>query len=139
MKTYETKRQCLIAVISTAAILCGAAAQAAQSFVNVADFVAADGKADAADGIQRLIETIQSFHNIVGVMHGTRAGKPSKSLYPVLNCICMKDTATGYMSRRRTSTAGYWNSWYVRNEKVRELFFTLPDTFCEQIFYLPVY
>ena len=36
-------------------------------------------------GIQRLIETIQSFHNIVGVMHGTRAGKPSKSLYPVLN------------------------------------------------------
>lgn len=36
-------------------------------------------------GIQRLIETIQSFHNIVGVMHGTRAGKASKSLYPVLN------------------------------------------------------
>jgi len=56
MKTYETKRQCLIAVISTAAILCGAAAQAVQGFVNVADFVAADGKADAADGIQRLIE-----------------------------------------------------------------------------------
>ena len=36
-------------------------------------------------GIQRLIETVQSFHNIVGIMHGTRGGKPSKSLYPVLN------------------------------------------------------
>ena len=56
MKTYETKRQCLIAVISTAAILCGAAAQAVQGFVNVADFVAADGKADVSDAIQRLIE-----------------------------------------------------------------------------------
>ncbi len=56
MKTYETKRQCLIAVISTAAILCGAAAQAVQGFVNVADFVAADGKTDDADAIQRLID-----------------------------------------------------------------------------------
>ncbi len=35
--------------------------------------------------IQRLIDTVQSFHNIVGVMHGTRNNKPSQSLYPVLN------------------------------------------------------
>ena len=35
--------------------------------------------------IQRIIGTIQSFHTIVGVMHGTRNGKPSQSLYPVLN------------------------------------------------------
>lgn len=56
MKTCETKRQCLIAVISTAAILCGASAQAVQGFINVTDFVAADGKADVSDAIQRLIE-----------------------------------------------------------------------------------
>lgn len=36
-------------------------------------------------GIQRIIDNVQSFHNIVGVMHGTRGGKPSQSLYPVLN------------------------------------------------------
>lgn len=36
-------------------------------------------------GIQRLIDNVQSFHNIVGVMHGTRNNKPSQSLYPVLN------------------------------------------------------
>lgn len=36
-------------------------------------------------GIQRIIDTVQSFHNIVGIMHGTRNGKPSQSLYPVLN------------------------------------------------------
>ncbi len=35
--------------------------------------------------IQRMIDTLQSFHNIVGVMHGTRNNKPSQSLYPVLN------------------------------------------------------
>ena len=34
----------------------GAAAQTMSGFINVADFVAADGKTDAADGIQRLID-----------------------------------------------------------------------------------
>ena len=46
-------------------------------------------------GIQRLIDTVQSFHNIVGVMHGTRNGKPSQSLYPVLNF-------EGYDDKRNT-------------------------------------
>ena len=45
--------------------------------------------------IQRLISNIQSFHTIVGVMHGTRNGKPSKSLYPVLNF-------EGYDDKRNT-------------------------------------
>lgn len=35
--------------------------------------------------IARVISKAQSFHNIVGVLHGTRNGKPSQSLYPVLN------------------------------------------------------
>ena len=46
-------------------------------------------------GIQRIIDTIQSFHTIVGVMHGTRNGKPSQSLYPVLNF-------EGYDDKRNT-------------------------------------
>ncbi|MCQ2417713.1 MAG: hypothetical protein MJ071_07875 [Oscillospiraceae bacterium] len=37
------------------------------------------------NGIQRIIDIVKSFHNIVGVMHGTRNGKPSQSLFPVLN------------------------------------------------------
>ncbi|MCQ2408869.1 MAG: hypothetical protein MJ065_10145 [Oscillospiraceae bacterium] len=45
--------------------------------------------------IQRIIDTIQSFHTIVGVMHGTRNGKPSQSLYPVLNF-------EGYDDKRNT-------------------------------------
>lgn len=35
--------------------------------------------------IARVIEKTQSYHNIVGVVHGTRNGKPVQSLYPVLN------------------------------------------------------
>lgn len=35
--------------------------------------------------IARIIEKTQSYHNIVGVVHGTRNGKPVQSLYPVLN------------------------------------------------------
>lgn len=35
--------------------------------------------------IDAIISKAQSFHNIVGVMHGTRNGKPSDSLYQVLN------------------------------------------------------
>ena len=46
-------------------------------------------------GIQRIIDTIQNFHTIVGVMHGTRNGKPSQSLYPVLNF-------EGYDDKRNT-------------------------------------
>lgn len=45
--------------------------------------------------IQRIIDNIQSFHTIVGVMHGTRNGKPSQSLYPVLNF-------EGYDDKRNT-------------------------------------
>lgn len=32
-----------------------------------------------------LLIKVQSFHNIVGVLHGTRNGKPTQSYYPVLN------------------------------------------------------
>lgn len=35
--------------------------------------------------IARVITKTQQFHNIVGILHGTRNGKPSKSLFPVLN------------------------------------------------------
>ena len=35
--------------------------------------------------VARVISKAQSFHNIIGVLHGTRNGKPSQSLYPVLN------------------------------------------------------
>lgn len=35
--------------------------------------------------VQQILRKIQSFHNIVGVLHGTRNGKPVKSYYQVLN------------------------------------------------------
>lgn len=35
--------------------------------------------------IANVIEKAQSFHNIVGVLHEMRNGKPTQSLYPVLN------------------------------------------------------
>ena len=35
--------------------------------------------------IARIIEKTQSYHNVIGVLHGTRNGKPVQSLYPVLN------------------------------------------------------
>lgn len=35
--------------------------------------------------IDGVIAKVQSFHNIVGILHGTRNGKPSQSIYPVLN------------------------------------------------------
>lgn len=35
--------------------------------------------------VNRVIQKAQSFHNIVGILHGTRNGKPSQSIYPVLN------------------------------------------------------
>jgi len=35
--------------------------------------------------VQQILRKIQSFHNVVGVLHGTRNGKPVKSYYQVLN------------------------------------------------------
>lgn len=35
--------------------------------------------------VQRLLDKLQSYHNIVGVVHGMRNGKPVKSYYQVLN------------------------------------------------------
>lgn len=35
--------------------------------------------------ITGIIDKVQSFHNMVGVLHETRNGKPTQSLYPVLN------------------------------------------------------
>ena len=35
--------------------------------------------------IARVIDKAQSYHNVIGVLHGTRNGKPVQSLYPVLN------------------------------------------------------
>ena len=35
--------------------------------------------------INRVLEKIQSYHNIVGVVHGMRNGKPTQSYYQVLN------------------------------------------------------
>lgn len=35
--------------------------------------------------IAQVISKTQQFHNIVGVLHGTRNGKPTQSLFPVLN------------------------------------------------------
>lgn len=35
--------------------------------------------------LARVIEKTQSYHNIVGVLHGERNGKPVQSYYPVLN------------------------------------------------------
>ena len=37
------------------------------------------------DNIERLIEKVQSYHNIVGVLHDKRNGRSRSSLYPVLN------------------------------------------------------
>lgn len=35
--------------------------------------------------IDGVIAKVQSFHNIVGILHSSRNGKPSQSIYPVLN------------------------------------------------------
>lgn len=37
------------------------------------------------ENIQQLISKFQSYHNITGVLHGTRNGRPTKSYYQVLN------------------------------------------------------
>ena len=35
--------------------------------------------------LKKIIQKTQSFHNIIGILHGTRNGKPTTSVYPVLN------------------------------------------------------
>ena len=45
--------------------------------------------------VNRVIQKAQSFHNIVGILHGTRNGKPSQSIYPVLNFEGYDDIGTG--------------------------------------------
>ncbi len=44
-----------------------------------------------------LLLKVQSFHNVVGVLHGTRNGKPVQSYYPVLNF-------EGYDDKKNTIT-----------------------------------
>lgn len=42
--------------------------------------------------IQSIIDRVQSYHNITGILHGTRNGKPVQSLYQVLNFESYDDT-----------------------------------------------
>lgn len=42
--------------------------------------------------IQSIIDKIQSYHNITGILHGTRNGNPVQSLYQVLNFESYDDT-----------------------------------------------
>lgn len=42
-------------------------------------------KAPNRDQVTEAITKLKSYHNIIGVLHGTRNGKPEKSLFPVLN------------------------------------------------------
>lgn len=50
----------------------------------LAEFMGLQSNLNQKD-IDRVIEKTQSYHNIVGIGHGTRNGKPAQSLYPVLN------------------------------------------------------
>lgn len=50
----------------------------------LAEFIGLQSNLNKKD-VARVIEKTQSYHNIVGVVHGTRNGKPVQSLYPVLN------------------------------------------------------
>jgi len=50
----------------------------------LAEFIGLQSNLNKKD-IARVIEKTQSYHNIIGVLHGTRNGKTTKSLYPVLN------------------------------------------------------
>lgn len=54
------------------------------SVPTLAEFIGLQSNLNKKD-IGRVIEKTQSYHNIVGVVHGTRNGKPVQSLYPVLN------------------------------------------------------
>lgn len=54
------------------------------SVPTLAEFIGLQTNLNKKD-IGRVIEKTQSYHNIVGVVHGTRNGKPVQSLYPVLN------------------------------------------------------
>ena len=50
----------------------------------LAEFIGLQSNLNKKD-VARVIEKMQSYHNIIGVLHGTRNGKPVQSLYPVLN------------------------------------------------------
>lgn len=50
----------------------------------LAEFIGLQSNLNKKD-IARVIEKTQSYHNVIGVLHGTRNGKPVQSLYPVLN------------------------------------------------------
>lgn len=54
------------------------------SIPTLAEFIGLQSNLNKKD-IGRVIEKTQSYHNIVGVVHGTRNSKPVQSLYPVLN------------------------------------------------------
>lgn len=53
------------------------------SVPTLAEFIGLQSNLNKKD-IARVIEKTQSYHNIVGVVHGIRNGKPVQSLYPVL-------------------------------------------------------
>ena len=50
----------------------------------LAEFIGLQSNLNKKD-VARVIEKMQSYHNIIGILHGTRNGKPVQSLYPVLN------------------------------------------------------
>lgn len=54
------------------------------SVPTLAEFIGLQSNLNKKD-IARVIEKTQSYHNVIGVLHGTRNGKPVQSLYPVLN------------------------------------------------------
>lgn len=54
------------------------------SVPTLAEYIGLQSNLNKKD-IARVIEKTQSYHNVIGVLHGTRNGKPVQSLYPVLN------------------------------------------------------
>lgn len=54
------------------------------SVPTLAEFIGLKSNLNKKD-ISRVIDKTQSYHNIVGVVHATRNGRPVQSLYPVLN------------------------------------------------------
>ncbi len=55
-----------------------------RSVPTLAEYIGLQSNLNKKD-IARIIEKTQSYHNVIGVLHGTRNGKPVQSLYPVLN------------------------------------------------------
>lgn len=64
------------------------------SVPTLAEFMGLQSNINKKD-IDRIIEKTQSYHNIIGVLNGTRNGRPAQSLFPVLNF-------EGYNSRNNT-------------------------------------